>query len=193
MDHEIENDVDVQGTRCEDTEPVRLKEHGLGEGCDSSGNRGVEALEMTDGDDAALRLGESQDVVCLGEGGGEGLFDEDVDAGEKKLLSDSGVMAGGDADGRGVERQVGGEQLGYGREGGNVVGGGAGAATLGEGINERDELDEVGMSDLEFAIDAKVITPEGTRADNCDAKRRHGYFCAATPGSGDSTATRQRV
>ena len=110
MDHEIENDVDVEGTRCEDAEPVRLEEHGLGEGCESCGNGGVEALEMADGDDATLRLGESQDVVCLGEGGGEGLLDEDVEAGEKKLLRDRSVMAGGDADGCGVEREVGGEQ-----------------------------------------------------------------------------------
>jgi hypothetical protein len=64
---------------------------------------------------------------------------------------------------------------------------------LGDGFNERDELDELGLGDFEFAIDAKVITPEGARAHNCDAKRRHGYFCAAAPGRGDSTATRQRV
>jgi hypothetical protein len=51
----------------------------------------------------------------------------------------------------------------------------------------------LGLGDFEFAIDAKVITPEGARAHNCDAKRRHGYFCAAAPGRGDSTATRQRV
>ena len=42
-------------------------------------------------------------MVRLGEGRGEGLFDEDVEAGEKKLLCDRGVMAGGNTDGRGVE------------------------------------------------------------------------------------------
>jgi len=61
-------------------------------------------------------------VVRLGEGRGEGLFDEDVEAGEKKLLCDGSVMAGGNADGCGVERQVGGEQLGDGCEGWDVVG-----------------------------------------------------------------------
>ena len=50
-----------------------------------------------------LRLGERQDMVGLGEGRGERLLDEDVEAGKKKLFSDVGVMAGGDADGDGVE------------------------------------------------------------------------------------------
>ena len=34
---------------------------------------------------------------------GEGLLDEDVDAGAEKLLGDSGVVDGGNADGSGVE------------------------------------------------------------------------------------------
>ena len=54
-------------------------------------------------------------------------------------------------------------------------------------------MDEVRVSELEFAIDAKVIAPEGAGTDDSDAKRRHGYFWAAVPGSGDSTAMRQRV
>jgi len=126
VDHEIEDDVDVEGTRGEDAEPVRLEEHGVVEGSEGRGDGRIEALEVADGDDAALRLGESQDMVCLGEGGGEGLFDEDVDACGEKLLGNRSVMAGGDADGRGVERQVGGEQLGDGGEGWDVVGRGEG-------------------------------------------------------------------
>jgi len=49
------------------------------------------------------------------------------------------------------------------------------------------------MGEFKLAVDAKVISPEGARADDGDAKRRHGYFCAAEAGSGDSTAMRQRV
>jgi hypothetical protein len=49
------------------------------------------------------------------------------------------------------------------------------------------------MSEFELAVDTKMIAPEGTGADDGDAQRGHGYFCAATPGSGDSTASRQRV
>jgi hypothetical protein len=54
-------------------------------------------------------------------------------------------------------------------------------------------LDELRVSEFKFAIDAKVIAPEGAGADDGDAQWWHGYFCAAAPGSGDSTAMRQRV
>ncbi len=44
MDHKVEDDVDVEGARGEDAEPVRLKEHGVGEGGEGGGDGGVEAL-----------------------------------------------------------------------------------------------------------------------------------------------------
>jgi len=81
MDHEIENDVDVEGTRREDAESMRLEEHWVGEGCEGGGDGRIEALEVTDGDNAALCLGERKDVVRLSEGCGERLLDEDVEAG----------------------------------------------------------------------------------------------------------------
>lgn len=49
------------------------------------------------------------------------------------------------------------------------------------------------MGELEFAIDAKMVAPKGPSTNDGDAKSRHDYFCAAVPGRGDSTATRQRV
>jgi hypothetical protein len=192
VDHEIEDDVDVEGARGEDAEPVRLEEHGMSECGEGRVHGGVEALEVPDGNDACVLLREGEDVVGLRERRGEGFFDEDIEAGEEKLLGDRCVMAGGDADGSGVEGEVCGEKLGDGGEGGDVVGRGEGRAALVEGIDERYELNELRMSEFEFAIDAKMITPEGAGADDGDAKRRHGYFCAAVPGSGDSTATRQR-
>ncbi len=102
-------------------------------------------------------------------------------------------MDGGDADGCGVEREVGGEEFGEGREGGDGVGRGDGGAARCVGFDESRELNELGMSKFELAVDAKMIAPKGAGADDGDAQRRHGYFCAATSGSGDSTATRQRV
>ncbi len=75
----------------------------MGESGEGGGDGWVKAFEMTDGDDAALCRREREDVVCLGEGRGEGLLDEDVEAGKEKLLSDVGVIAGWDADGDGIE------------------------------------------------------------------------------------------
>ncbi len=103
------------------------------------------------------------------------------------------MMDGGDADGCGVEGEVGGEQLVDRREGRDVVGRAEGRAALGDRFYERGQLNKLRLSKFEFAINAKVIAPEGAGADDCDAQWRHGYFCAPVPGSGDSTATRQRV
>ena len=66
-------------------------------------------------------------------------------------------------------------------------------AALGVGFDEGGELDEFGLSGFELAVDAKVIAAEGAGADDGDAQRGHGYFWAAAAGSGDSTASRQRV
>ena len=112
---------------------------------------------------------------------------------QEKLLGDGGVMDGGDADGCGVEGEVGGEEFGERCEGWDVIGRGKEGAALGVGFDERGELNEFGVSKFELAVDAKVIAPEGASANDGDAQRWHGYFCAAVPGSGDSTATRQRV
>lgn len=102
-------------------------------------------------------------------------------------------MDSGDADGCGVEGEVGGEQLGDRREGWDVVARSEGGAAFGDRFYNRSQLNELRLSDFELAINTKVIAPEGASANDCDAQRRHGYFCAAAPGSGDSTATRQRV
>jgi hypothetical protein len=92
------------------------------------------------------------------------------------LFGVGSVVGGGDADGGGPEVEVGGEQVGDGGEGREVVGGGEGCAALVDPLVERCELDEVGVSEFEFAIDAKVIPPEGARAHDGDAKGRHATF-----------------
>ncbi len=102
VDHEVEDDVDVERAWGEDAEAVGLEEHGAVEGGEGGGDGGVEAFEMADGDDAGVLVGEGEDVVGLGEGGGEGFFDEDVEVGAEELSGDGGVVGGGDADGRGV-------------------------------------------------------------------------------------------
>jgi hypothetical protein len=82
---------------------MSLEEHGLVESCDGRGDGGVEAFEVADGDDAAVGVSEVEYVIGFSESCGEGLLDEDVEAGEQELLGDCGVVDGWDADGRGVE------------------------------------------------------------------------------------------
>ena len=170
-----------------------LEEHGLVESIDGCGDGGVEALEVADGHDAMVGESEVEDVVGLGEGCGEGLFDEEVEVGEQELLGDGGVMDGGDADGCGVEGEMRGEEFFDRREGGDVGGGGEGGTARCVGFDKCGEVNELGVSLFELAIDAEMIAPEGAGADDGYAKRRHGYFFAVVPGTEDSTASRQRA
>ncbi len=79
MDHEIQNDVDIEGTRREDAEAMRLEEHGLIERCEGSGDRRIEALKMADRDYATMCLRERKEVVRLGKVRSKRLFNEDVE------------------------------------------------------------------------------------------------------------------
>ena len=148
---------------------------------------------MADGDDAVVGEREIDDAVGFGEVCSEGLFDEEVEVAEQKLLGDSGVMDGGDADGCCVNVKMRGEKFFERREGGDVVGGGVGGAACVVGFDERGEVNELGLSLFEFVVDAEMIAPEGAGADDGYAKRGHGYFFAVVPGREDSTASRQRA
>ena len=103
VDHEVEDDVDVERARGEDAEAVGLEEHGTVETLGNGGDGGVEALKMADRDDALERGSEIKDAIGFEEGGGEGFFDEDIEAGAEELFGDGGMVDGGDADGDRVE------------------------------------------------------------------------------------------
>jgi hypothetical protein len=161
VNHEVEDDVDVERARREDTEAVGLEEHGPVESGDGRGDGWVEAFEMANGDDAVVGVSRVEDAIGLGECGGEGLLDEDVEAGKQKLLCDGGVVDGRDADGCGVEWQICGKQFCERREGGNVVGSGEAGAASGVGFDKSGELNEFRVSVFELAVDAEMIAPEG--------------------------------
>jgi hypothetical protein len=79
VDHEIEDDVYVQCSRSENTQPVYLKKKRLTENRANGSNRGIEAFEVSDLNDALMTLCQRDQVVCLLECFGERLFDQDVD------------------------------------------------------------------------------------------------------------------
>ncbi len=54
VDHEVEDDVDVERARGEDAEAMGLEEHGLEEVLAGGGDGGVEALEVAGLDDAVV-------------------------------------------------------------------------------------------------------------------------------------------
>jgi len=143
VDHEVEDDVDVEGARGEDAEAVGLEEHRLVEARGGGGDGGVEAFEVTDGDDALVCVREGDDAVGFFEGRGDRLFDEDVDVGGEEFFGDRGVVDGGYADGCGVEIEGPREEVFDGGEGGDVVLLRGGFAACGVGLDEGGELDEV--------------------------------------------------
>jgi hypothetical protein len=196
VDHEIQHDVDVERTRREDAEPVRLKEHGALELLESGSDGGIEAFKMADRNDPAEGSSERDDVVGLRQPGGEGLFDEDVEAGLEQLLGHGGMMDGRDANGGGVDAETCMEQISDGSEAGDRMAVGGLTTKFRVGLNKGRQSDGIGICGLEFAIDAKVIAAERTGSDDGYAKRGHGYFLEAAAGAGlvgDSTASRQRA
>jgi hypothetical protein len=148
-----------------------LEEHGAGElGLDGE-DGGVEALKVADLEDAVVPGGEGDEGVGFREGGGDGLFDEAVDAGLKKLRRGVVVMDGGNGDGGGVEAEIGAEGGFYCWEDGDGVLGGYGLGAGGVVLNGGGEGD-VGAGGIlgELVVDAKVVGAEGSGSGYGDAK-----------------------
>jgi hypothetical protein len=169
VDHEVEDDVDVEGAGAEDAEAVGLEEHGPVDAGFERGDGGVEAFEVTYLDEAVVLSSEVDEPVCLGESGGDGFLDEQVQACGEQGGGYVEVGGGGDADRGGVERG-GGEAL---FDGGKDRDTGLGGGPVGDWFDDGREKDgEAGG--LEFSVDADVISSKGASAADSDAKWRFG-------------------
>ena len=209
VDHEVQDDVDVERARSEDAEAMGLKEHGTGEALQGSCDGGVEAFKVAGGKDAAEAFGLSDEQVSLKQGGGKRFFDEHVETGGEQLFSDRGVGDGGNADGGGVKAESCGEEIVDRGEGWDVKADGGFGAGVGIGVDDCGEPDEQGLllrfedrgcevvrgAGREIGEDAEVVAAERTGTDDRDANRfgangiQHGYLVLA----GASTALRQRA
>ena len=174
MDHEVEDDVDVEGARAEDAEAVCLEEHGAVEVGLDGGNGGIEALEVSDLQDALFSAGQIDQGVGFLDGGGDGFFDEQVDARMEEFCGNLGVRRRGHADGGGVDVEAAAmervEACLDGRKDGSVPllaqAGGEGGVALDDGC----EFDGNGGGGGELAIDAQVIESEGAGSDDRDVQ-----------------------
>ena len=133
MNHEVENDIDIERARREDGEPVRLKEHGPPDFWLDRKDGGIEALEMARLQDALAFLSAGDEVVGLRKAGGEGLFNQEVESSFEQSRGHGVMMHSGHGDGCGVEVQIGGQQLLNGREDGIEYFDSASAARAGSG------------------------------------------------------------
>jgi hypothetical protein len=141
VDHEVEDDVDIQAAGAEDAEAVDFEKQRPAGDFFECHDGGVETLEAVGG----------------GEVGGDGLFDEDIDAGFEQGAGDVGVGGGGDGDDGGIDSS--GELAGIGEWQAGVGGGDFGGAG-GIGVDYGDEFGTGGLADY-----ADVIPAEFTDAD----------------------------
>ena len=137
VDHEIEHDVDIQAARAEQVHAVDFEEEGQGGALFEGQDGGVKALQVAHLQDAAVAGGGLDQAVGGGKVAGDGLFDQDVDAGVEKVAADFGVDGGGRGDDGGVD--LAGEVAGVG-EGDGLVAGGGFVGAGGIGIDDGGEL-----------------------------------------------------
>jgi hypothetical protein len=97
-DHQVQYHVDVQRARGEDAEAMHLEEHGVVEQAADGAHGRIESLQVADLHRAAQVAGQADDLVGLGEAGGDGFFDQKIDAGGQQRARTSCVMHRGHAE-----------------------------------------------------------------------------------------------
>src|SRR6185436_1882518 len=81
VDHQVQDDVDVEAARGERAQPVNLDEARGRDGRLQDVHRRVEALDVADLEDGLAVRGHADQVLRLGGRRGHGLLDQDVLAG----------------------------------------------------------------------------------------------------------------
>ena len=110
-----------------------------------------------------VRRGEGEDLVGFGEGGGEGLFDEDVEAGVRELAATAAWWTVGTQTLAASRLRPADEQLVDGGEGGDAVVRGGFGADCRVGVDDGGELDVTG---------AGCFEARGRRGGGCGRRRR---------------------
>ncbi len=165
-----------------------FKEHGAAQLRLDGEDGGIEALQMAGLQNALALFRALDQIVGLGERGGQRLFDQQVEAGIEQSRSYLMMVHGGNGDAGGVQMQIGRQQFVHGREDGDCVFGcriGCAGAVRFDGCHQCNA--EAGL--LQFAVNTKVIAAKGPGSGYGYAQNRSaGYFAAPFP----STAVRQR-
>ena len=182
VDHEIEDDADVDGAVGEGGEPVGFDEDRAGEtGFEETEDR-VEAFDVADLEDEAAVASEVGEGLGLFGIIGDGFFDEDVFAEREEVAADVEVGNGGGGDGDGAGA------------GGEVVEGGDGAGfefcgdfcgAGGVGVEDGGEVDA-----WEGGEDAGVVASDGTGTGDAHGEVSHGRRLGA--GRGEDNGQRER-
>lgn len=189
MNHEVEDDIDVERARREDGEPVGFKEHGTAKLRLNGQNGRIEAFEVTGLENAIVLFGNRDQFVGLRRGSREGLFDEQVETGFEQYRCNGVMLRSWNGYSCGVELEIGGEQFFDGGEDRDCIFGFGfrGAGRIGfDGRNESGAL----IGRFEFAVDTKMIASERPGSNYGNATIAFACDCYAPL---PSTARRQRV
>ncbi len=102
VNHHVIHYVNIQAARGENAQAVYFEEHGLGNNFQSRGDRGIEAFEMPNLQNAILALRRSDQAVGFRERGGHGLFHQYVHAPIEQAAADAAMILGGDGEAHGI-------------------------------------------------------------------------------------------
>jgi hypothetical protein len=167
VDHEVQDDVDIERTRREDAEPMGLEEHGSVEIGNERADSRVEALQVADLQNEVPGMSAVDEVVRFLERAGNGLLDEDMDAGVQQGGSHRCVGARGRADGGRVEmkktRPAGCQAFLDAEEMAGIL---EKIRLRDDRIDDGSKVDGIGLL-LKLPVDADMILAEGACAANC--------------------------
>jgi hypothetical protein len=156
-----------------------LKKHGPGEAPGDGKYRRIEALKVARLDDTTGSFGACDQVVGLGKICGQGLFDQQVNAGIEQSSSDGMMMDGGHCDAGGLNIEVSSEKFSHGGKNRNLElrRGLLGASRIRlDCRNQRCAF----TGRLQFAIHAEMIAAECACAGNSNAQLACTRYFAAS-------------
>jgi hypothetical protein len=121
VDHEIQDNIDIQCPWRKDAEAVRFKKHWVMEMRLYRGHGWVEAFQVSDLHNISIGTSEFLQGLSLLQGRSNRLFDQEMDACTKQRLRSSIMSRGGDTNRSGIQLCLGGKTLFNARVGRNSI------------------------------------------------------------------------
>jgi len=167
VNHEIENDIDIERPGSEHAEPVDFKKHRLSDKRRRSPNRWIEAFQVSDLSDAVQAFGQAKQFVSFRQRRGQWFFHQHFDPGFHQGPRGLQMPDGWNRYRGGLHLAVSGHQLLDRSECAAAEFGGNRVSTRHVGIDNTYQTD--GFTLLrQLVIDAGMIAAKSARADNCD-------------------------
>ncbi len=173
VDHQVQHHVDVQRAAVEDAEAVGFEKHRPVDQRLGRGDRGVEALQQAYLQDLPAGCRLPDQGIGLGQGDGDGLFQQDIESLGQSLGGHGIMRGGGHADGDRVQVQFARAarlqaRFRRGKDGEvSLLAQHLGRGRI--GIRNRGQPHpETGL--LQLAIDAQMIAAKGAGAEDGDAE-----------------------